>query len=138
MRNVLPASVLLLLSSAWAFAQGDSSAATPQSATAGQQSPSTQAVPSGQDNETVEGCLNSSAGNYTLTDSTTGKTYTLTGDIATLSDHVGHEVRLTGSTSEATPGTPGAATGAGATGAGSTFKVKKAKTISSSCARLSR
>lgn len=130
MRNVFPAGVLLLLSSAWAFAQGNSSAATSPAATAGQRSQSTQAVPSGQDNETVEGCLNSSAGNYTLTDSTTGKTYTLTGDIATLSDHVGHEVRLTGSTSEATRGA--------AAGAGATFKVKKAKTISSSCAKLSR
>lgn len=120
MRNVLPAVVLLLLSSPWAFAQGDGSSAT-------------QAVLSGQDNETVEGCLNGSAGNYTLTDSATGKTYTLRGDIATLSDHVGHEVRLTGSTSEGTVSTSGAAAGTGAT-----FKVKKAKTISSSCARLRR
>ncbi len=133
MRNVLPASVLLvLLMTPWVFAQNSSSSAAPRSAKAGQQSQTTQA-PSGQDNETVEGCLTASAGSYTLTDSATGKTYTLTGDIATLNDHVNQEVRLTGSIVESAQRAAGAPAGADAA-----FKVKKAKTLSSSCATLRR
>jgi hypothetical protein len=46
--------------------------------------------------QTIEGCLSGSAGNFTLTDQS-GKTYQLAGDTSKLSDHVGHQVRITGS-----------------------------------------
>jgi Protein of unknown function (DUF5818) len=48
--------------------------------------------------KTVEGCLHESNANYTLT-SVSGVMYQLQGDTATLSKHVGHEVRITGSAS---------------------------------------
>src|SRR6185503_18835522 len=43
----------------------------------------------------IEGCLSGSAGNWTLTDQS-GKTYQLSGDTSKLSDHVGHQIRVTG------------------------------------------
>ncbi len=43
----------------------------------------------------VEGCLQKSASGFTLTD-TAGKMYELQGDSAKLSEHVGHEVMITG------------------------------------------
>lgn len=43
----------------------------------------------------VEGCLQKSATGFTLTDSA-GKTYDLQGDSAKISEHVGHEVMVTG------------------------------------------
>ena len=46
----------------------------------------------------VEGCLQKSDSGYTLTDSA-GKTYDLQGDTSKLSDHVGHEVMITGTMS---------------------------------------
>jgi hypothetical protein len=47
---------------------------------------------------TVQGCLQGSNGNYTLTDKS-GTTYQLQGDSSKLSAHVGHEVQITGKTS---------------------------------------
>ena len=43
----------------------------------------------------VEGCLQKSASGFTLTD-TAGKMYNLQGDSAKISEHVGHEVMVTG------------------------------------------
>jgi len=43
----------------------------------------------------VEGCLQKSASGFTLTDSA-GKMYDLQGDSAKISEHVGHEVMVTG------------------------------------------
>jgi hypothetical protein len=45
---------------------------------------------------TVRGCLQSSDGNYLLTDKS-GTTYQLQGETSKLSEHVGHEVQITGS-----------------------------------------
>jgi hypothetical protein len=60
---------------------------------------------------TVQGCLSGSAGGFTLTDSS-GIAYQLAGDTAKLTDHVGHEVEITGTTavSGEAPGAPSAAT----------------------------
>ena len=44
---------------------------------------------------TVEGCLSGSNGNFTLSDKN-GTSYQLTGDTAKLSEHLGHEVKVTG------------------------------------------
>src|SRR5262249_37852319 len=107
-------------------------------------------------NSSIEGCLAGSAGNFTLTD-TAGKTWQLAGDTSKLSDHVGHQVRITGSEAGGAAGSAGspsgsnpsnpsgtnpsggagagssASGGAGASGSQSTFTVNKVKMISSSC-----
>ena len=81
---------------------------------------------------TVQGCLQGSDGNYTLTDDT-GTTYTLQGDTSKLSAHVGHEVQITGSTTAASSTTsPTTGTAAGATQQ-STLTVQKMKHISETC-----
>jgi hypothetical protein len=120
---------VLLLSAVWAAAQsGPATTSQSQAQTAQPTTP-----PSGHDNETIEGCLRGSGNNFTLTDSATGKVYTLTGEVATLGDHEGQEVRLTGSTGEAAPAAPGTPAAAGASSATATFNVRKAKTIAESC-----
>jgi hypothetical protein len=46
---------------------------------------------------TIQGCLSRSAGGFTLTDNS-GTAYQLAGDTAKLTDHVGHQVEITGTT----------------------------------------
>jgi hypothetical protein len=48
----------------------------------------------------VEGCLQKSDSGFTLTDST-GKMYDLQGETSKLTEHVGHEVMVTGTASSA-------------------------------------
>jgi hypothetical protein len=96
---LLTASILLL--SAWVVAQETSnpgSAESPQSSSNASQT-------------TIEGCLSSSSGNYTLTDNS-GKTYQLGGETSKLSSHVGHQVQIKGSEMGATASatTPSGAT----------------------------
>ena len=79
----------LLLSAAWLQAQQ-----YPQ--TGSSQSGSTT---SGQAT-TVQGCLQGSNGNFTLTDNM-GMTYQVQGDTSKLAEHVGHEVQITGASSTA-------------------------------------
>ena len=77
----------LLVSTSLLFAQNqDSPTRSGTNGTAGQ--------------TTIQGCLQESNGSYTLT-SDSGMTYLLQGASSTLSKHVGHEVRITGSTSNA-------------------------------------
>ncbi len=84
---------------------------------------------------TVQGCLSGSNGNYSLTDSS-GNTYQLAGDTSTLSEHVGHTVKITGTTasssasSKGTSKTPSSSSGANAQ---PTLNVSSVKHISSSC-----
>ena len=54
----------------------------------------------------VEGCLQKSASGFTLTDSN-GKTYDLQGDSAKISEHVGHEVMVTGTSESASASSTG-------------------------------
>ena len=91
MRYLLLLSVLLLGAS-WAAAQSGSS----QTNQTGEM--------------TVQGCLSSSNGSYTLTD-TKGNSFQLTGDTAKLSEHIGHEVKITGTSTSASPSPSGAASG---------------------------
>jgi hypothetical protein len=98
--------LVLLLSVGWSVAQ-DSPATSPT-----QTSPSGMTATSGQTGSdsasgdmTVQGCLSSSGGNYVLTDKS-GTSYQLTGDNAKLSEHVGHEIQISG-----TGGAPGATKG---------------------------
>jgi Protein of unknown function (DUF5818) len=151
MRKLSLMAAILLLSSAWVLAQSGTapsdqnpSQTSPSQTSPSQTSPSSTS-PSAQQpaqqpdtsqtaagGQSVEGCVSGSAGNYTLTDAS-GKTYQLAGDTSKLSDHVGHQVRVTGDTGDGAAG-GAASSGAAAGGAGgSTINVKKVKMISSSC-----
>jgi uncharacterized protein DUF5818 len=94
MKRAMLATLLMVLCSSWALAQQDY----------GQKSDS-----SSSGTTTVQGCLNKSDSGYTLTDKS-GTTYQLTGDTSKLSDHVGHEVEITGTQSGAGTGDSTAAT----------------------------
>jgi len=113
MRHLLLFSVLLLGVS-WAVAQSESQAA-PTGKTSGQQ--------------TVQGCLSNSGGTYTLTEKD-GKTFQLTGDTAKLSEHVGHEIKVTGTVNSASETSTGAM---GKSGAEKTIKISTVKHVSKSC-----
>ncbi|HZW79947.1 MAG TPA: DUF5818 domain-containing protein [Candidatus Deferrimicrobiaceae bacterium] len=113
MRHFLLFSVLLLGTS-WAVAQSYPSQGTTGS-TANQQN--------------VIGCLSSSGGTYTLT-AKNGKTYQLTGDTAKLSEHVGHEMKITGTVSSPSASSSGAM---GKTSGEETIDVTSFKHISKTC-----
>jgi hypothetical protein len=130
---------LFLLCAVWAFAQTYPSQSTnPGSSQSGQSSTSSQTSSSSGNETTVEGCLNGSSGNYTLTD-TSGKTWQLSGDTSKLSDHVGHKVQITGTTSSSSgsSGSAGSTGGAGSSssssGSNETLTVTSMKHISSTC-----
>jgi hypothetical protein len=141
---------ILLLSSAWVLAQSGSSPSdqNPSSSSPSQTSPSqtspSQTSPSqagsqpdksqtAAGGQSVEGCLSGSAGNYTLTDAS-GTAYQLSGDTSKLSEHVGHQIRVTGdSGAGAAGGASAGASSGGAAGGSNTINVKKVKMISSSC-----
>lgn len=74
----------------------------------------------------VEGCLQGEKGNFTLTDAA-GKIYQLEGDTAKLTDHVGHEVQITGSSES------GSSASTSTTGAHSMLQVQSVKHISKTC-----
>ena len=94
MRQIFLLLSVLVLGLSWAVAQDSTSGQTSRTGAGGQM--------------TVEGCLSGSSGNYTLSDKN-GNTYQLTGDTAKLSEHVGHEVKVTGTASSA-PATGGGTT----------------------------
>ena len=142
---------ILLLSSAWLVAQSSPaqqpstsspSSAYPSQSSPSQSSPSQSTAPdtsqTSSSGTSIEGCLAGSSGNYTLTDSS-GKSWQLAGDTSKLTEHVGHQVRLTGSEAGAAggsaSGSAGSSASAGASGSSgqSTFTVQKVKMISSSC-----
>ena len=117
MTRTLLLALTLLVSAAWVEAQDQ----YPQTG-----SSQTGATASGQ--TTVEGCLQHSDGNYTLTDNA-GTTYQLQGANSKLKAHVGHEVQITGSTmSGATSTTTGTQTGTQ-----SPLMVESVKHISKTC-----
>lgn len=123
---------LFLLCAAWAFAQTyPSQSSSPGSSQAGQSSTSTQTSSSSGNETKVEGCLNGSSGNYTLTDSS-GKTWQISGDTAKLSDHVGHKVEITGTTSSSSSAAT-SPNGSSAGSGGQTLNMTGMKHISSTC-----
>lgn len=130
MRRLLLLFSVLLLGACWAVAQ-DTTSQTNASETSTSSGQTSSATASGA--TTVQGCLSGSSGNFTLTDKN-GNTYQLTGDTAKLSEHVGHEVKVTGTTSSASASAGGTATGtAGANGNSQTLEVSSMKHISKTC-----
>lgn len=115
MRHGLLILSVLLLASLWAAAQN--SAQSPRASAGGQ--------------TTVEGCLSGSSGSYMLTDQN-GTMYQLSGDTAKLSEHVGHEVKITGTSSSGDSSASGAASGASGA-AQQTLQVSAVKHISKTC-----
>ena len=120
----------------WAFAQTDSSAAQPNTSGQTAGAPSASATSSSGSTTTVDGCLAGSAGSYTLTDKATGTVYNLSGDTSKLSAHVGHEVKITGSTS-ASGSNPGSASSAASSGSSmggqETLNVTSMKHVAATC-----
>ncbi len=128
MRHLLLIS-MLLLGTSWALAQDSSQSATSQTGS----SQATAESAGGQ--QMIKGCLSGSDGSYTLTDSN-GQNYHLTGDTAKLSDHIGHEMKVTGTVSSASASTSGESpSGSMAqTSAQQTIDVTSFKHISKTCA----
>lgn len=117
MRQIFLILSIMLLGLTWAIAQDTTST---QSSRAGQSA-------SGQ--VTVEGCLSGSNGNFTLTDKN-GTSYQLTGDTAKLTEHVGHEVKVTGMPSSGAASGDSASAGAGSA---QTLQVSSIKHVSKTC-----
>lgn len=126
MRKLLLLVSVLLLGACWAAAQdsanANSSQSSPTSASSGQTGST-----SANGATTVQGCLSGSSGSYTLT-AKDGTSYQLTGDTAKLSEHVGHQVKITG-----TPSSASATGTAGANGSAQTLEVSSVKHISKTC-----
>lgn len=81
---------------------------------------------------TIQGCLAGSTGSYSLTDKS-GTTYQLTGDTAKMQAHVGHTIKVTG-TSEDSSSTAGQSGSMSAPSeAQPTFNVSSFKHVSTSC-----
>lgn len=131
MRKLLLLVSVLLLGACWAVAQdssnSNSSPASPTAASSGQTGSTASGATS------VEGCLSGSSGNYTLA-AKDGTTYQLTGDTAKLSEHVGHQVKVTGTSSAASANAGGTAAGtAGANSNSQTLEVSSVKHVSKTC-----
>ena len=124
MRQLFLLLSVLLLGLSWAVAQDSTSPATGQTSRTGA---------GGQ--MTVEGCLSGASGNFTLTDKN-GMSYQLSGDTAKLSEHVGHEVKVIGTSGSAGAGASGSTEpsgAAGTAGAGQTLQVTSVKHVSKTC-----
>jgi hypothetical protein len=121
MPKTLLLALSLLVSGAWLQAQSQ----YPQTG-------SSQTGSSASGQTTVQGCLQGSDGNYTLTDKT-GTTYQLQGDTSKLSAHVGHEVQITGSTTSASTATTPPAGTATSASQQPTLTVQNVKHISKTC-----
>ncbi len=128
MRKVLLFSVLLLGAS-WMAAQtstGTGQAGSGQNSGYGQTSSAAGQSTGAQ--KTVTGCLSQANGKYMLTDNK-GMSYELTGDSDRLADHVGHEIKVTGTESTAS----GTASGDMGQNASPTLEVASFKHISKTC-----
>ena len=121
MKNIYLVAATLLLS-VWACAPTSSPS---EQQPASQASSHAQAADKAQ---SIEGCLASSNGSFTLTDKS-GKTYQLASDTVKLGDHVGQTLRVWGAEKKATD-PPGASSLAGGQPA---FTVEKVKIVAPSC-----
>jgi Protein of unknown function (DUF5818) len=124
MSKTLLLAFTLLFSTAWLYAQ-----------TYPQTEPSKTAT-SSSEKTTVQGCLQGSEGNYTLTDNA-GMTYRLEGDSSKLSAHVGHEVQITATRSSSSAASSTTSTTTGGTHE-ATLNVQSVKHISKTCKSASK
>lgn len=135
MRQVFLFLSVLLLGVSWAVAQGTSptSPSTSSPDSSAQTSSQTSQTSAGGET-TVQGCLSGSSGSYTLA-AKDGTTYQLTGDTAKLSEHVGHEVKITGTANSAasSPSSGAASSSAGSTGSEKSLQVSSVKHVSKTC-----
>jgi hypothetical protein len=115
MRRHFVFALVLLLSAAWAQAQKADQGSYPQSNEGKSQ--------------VVQGCLKSANGGFTLTDHA-GSTYQVLGDTSKLSEHIGHEVQITGPVATVTSST---STSTAAPAGSSTIQVQHLKHISKTC-----
>lgn len=139
MRKLFLLISVLLLGLSWAVAQDsstpssqDSTSSSPSSGSQNSAAGSGQTSRSGAGQMTVEGCLSGSSGNFTLTDKN-GTAYQLTGDPAKLSEHVGHEVKVTGTSGAAGTGASGSTETSAAGSAGQSLQVTSVKHVSKTC-----
>jgi len=132
MRQVFLFLSVLLLGVSWAVAQGTSP--TSPSTSSPDSSAQTSSQTSAGGDTTVEGCLSGSSGSYTLA-AKDGTTYQLTGDTAKLSEHVGHEVKITGTANSAasSPSSGAASSTAGSTSSEKSLQVSSVKHVSKTC-----
>jgi hypothetical protein len=121
MYKTLMLAVALLLSAAWLQAQTMEKGSS-KTATSNQTS--------------VEGCLHESNGTFKLTDNA-GTTYTLEGDTSKLTEHVGHEVEITGTHAESTSAS-GSSSAMAPGGSSHSLNVQKVKHISKTCKSASK
>jgi hypothetical protein len=113
MAKTLLLALALLLPAAWLQAQESSQVGTAGSA-----------------QRSVQGCLQGSDGNYTITEQS-GRTYSLLGNLSKLTAHIGHEVQITGTSG---PGAIGSGLGSDATGIDQPIlTVGQVKDISGAC-----
>lgn len=125
MTRVLMLGTILLLSVTWLAAQQDQ--ANPSKAGSGSET-------------TVQGCLQGSSGNFTLTDKA-GTAYQLSGDTSKLTEHVGHEVQIKGTTSASSiPADSSSSNPSGVSAGGSqtSLTVKDVKHISKTCSSAAK
>lgn len=125
MTRVLMLGTILLLSVTWLAAQQDQANAS--KAGSGSET-------------TVQGCLQGSSGNFTLTDKA-GTAYQLSGDTSKLTEHVGHEVQIKGTTSaSSTPADSSSSNPSGVSAGGSqtSLTVKDVKHISKTCSSAAK
>jgi Protein of unknown function (DUF5818) len=135
MPKTLMLTAILLLSAAWLQAQQyPQSGSSPSSSSPTSSSQADSSQRGSESSQTVEGCLQGSNGSFTLTDNS-GMTYQLAGDTSKLTEHVGHEVQIKGSTSGAGAAGAGAAAGAGGQ---QTLTVESVKHVSKTCKSASK
>lgn len=124
MRQILLFFSVLLLGLSWAVAQNTASQPSAASSGSGQ----TTHASSG-NAKSVEGCLSESSGSYML-NAKNGMMYQLSGDTATLKEHVGHEVKITGTM---TSSDSGMSNGSAMSNGTHTIDVTSVKHISKTC-----
>jgi hypothetical protein len=119
MTKIVMLAIALLASAAWLQAQ---------------QYPPETTKQTGSSQNKIEGCLQGSDGNFTLTDGS-GTTYQLQGDTAKLTEHVGHEVQITGTSGGAGDSANSASAGAASQ---ASINVKSIKHVSKTCKSTSK